>query len=98
MSKPAAKDTTPVTILPTGDSQLIYAEQMIGMAAGPFVSKIVLGLDNAPNEATAKFTIVMPTNVLHLMAKQITDILSNQDTQKQLGDGFKTYQDSIHGK
>lgn len=80
--------------LPTDGTQLIYCEHMIALAIGPFVSKVVIGIDNTPNAPSPKITLVMPTNTLHQMAKNILDGLSAEDTQKKLGDLIKNYQDS----
>lgn len=81
--------------LPTDGTQLIYCEHMIGMAIGPFVSKVVIGIDNTPNAPSPKFTLVMPTNALHQMAKNILDGLSAEDTQQKLGEIIRKYQDSV---
>ncbi len=83
------------TQLPSVGTQLIYCEHMIGMAIGPFVSKIVIGIDNAPSTPIPQFTLVMPTNSLHQMAKNIIDGLSSEETQRKLGESIKSYQDSV---
>lgn len=94
----AAKEITlkeeTVIGLPSEGTQLIYSEHMIGMAIGPFVSKIVLGIDNSPNTPTPQFTLVMPTNALHQMAKHIIKGLSDKDAQEKFGETFKSYQES----
>lgn len=97
MPKQTKADREPVLTQATlsTDTQLIYAEQMIGIAVGPFISKIVLGMDDAPNAPIPKFTIVMPTNALHQAAKQIVDVLSNQSSQEQIASAFKAYQESV---
>jgi hypothetical protein len=81
--------------LPTEGTQLIYSEHLIGMAIGPFVSKIVVGMDNSPNIPVPQYTLVMPTNALHQMAKHIMDSMSAQEAQKKIGDAFKNYQESV---
>lgn len=73
---------------------LIYAENIIGLAVGPFVSKVILGLENPPHNPTPTIQISMPTNALHNLAKQVLEVLSNKDTQDQIGKAFKDYQDS----
>ena len=73
---------------------LIYAENIIGLAVGPFVSKVILGLENPPHLPTPTIQISMPTNALHGFAKQVMEVLSNKETQDQIGNAFKEYQDS----
>lgn len=74
---------------------LIYAENIIGLAVGPFVSKIILGLENPPHQPTPTLQISMPTNAMHAMAKQILDILNNPEAQSQIDNAFKEYQKSV---
>ena len=74
---------------------LIYAENIIGLAVGPFVSKIILGLENPPHQPTPTLQISMPTNAMHGMAKQILEILNNPDAQSQIEKAFKEYQESV---
>lgn len=81
--------------LPINDVPLLYSEQMVGLAVGSFVSKVVLAIENPPNQPIPKLTLVMPTQALHLMARQIMEILSSQETQDQLNNAFKSYQDSV---
>ena len=81
--------------LPAVGTQLIYCEHMIGMAMGPFVSKIVIGIDNSPNPPIPQYTLVMPTNALHQMAKNIVGALSSEENQKKLSEITKSYQDSV---
>lgn len=96
VKKPAIEEKITVSAsLPIEGAQLAYAEQLVGVAIGPFVSKIVLGMDNSPNPPTPSIILVMPTNVLHLTAKHIIEVLSNPDMQEQLGNGFKNYQESV---
>lgn len=81
--------------LPSVGTQLIYCEHMIGMAIGPFVSKIVIGIDNSPNPPIPQYTLVMPTNSLHQMARNILEGLSAEGNQKKLTESYKSYQDSV---
>lgn len=74
---------------------LIYAENIIGLAVGPFVSKVILGLENPPHLPTPTIQISMPTNALHGFAKQVMEVLGSQDTQDQIGNAFREYQESI---
>lgn len=94
-SKEIGLKEIPGNVLPNVGTQLIYCEHMIGMSIGPFVSKIVIGLDNSPNAPMPQFTLVMPTNGLHLMATNVLAALSSDDNQKKLGEGFKSYQESV---
>ena len=88
-------DENPSEGLPVNEIPLVYMEQMVGIAIGAFVSKIVLGIENPPNSHTPKMTIVMPTKALHLMAKQLNDVLSDKDNQKQIDTEFKNNQDGF---
>jgi hypothetical protein len=81
--------------LPSVGTQLIYCEHMIGIAMGPFVSKVLIGIDNSPNPPIPQYTLVMPTNALHQMAKNIVNALSDEANQKKLSESIKSYQDSV---
>lgn len=81
--------------LPINEVPLVYVEQLVGVAIGPFVSKIILANENPPHQPTPKLTIAMPTQSLHQMAKQIIELIGNEQTQKQLGDAFRKYQESV---
>ena len=81
--------------LPGPNVPLLYVEQMTAMMIGSFTSKIVLGLENPGGAPTPTVTLVMPTQSLHLIAKHIFQVLSSEDAQKQLENGFTQYKDLI---
>ncbi|MDC7704020.1 hypothetical protein [Vogesella indigofera] len=74
---------------------LIYAEQIVGLAVGPFVSKIILGVENPPGAPVPTIQISMPTNALHGMAKIIIKNIASKETQDQLKEAFEQYQESV---
>lgn len=90
-------EDNPANGLPIDNIPLVYVDQMVGLAIGPFVSKIVLAVENPPAQPTPKITIAMPTQSLHLMAKQLNEILSTKETQDQFSAAFKTYQETVSG-
>jgi len=59
----------------------IYADQVMAVAFGPFVSKFVLGMENhGLGKRTSVATVIMPTNTLHQLARAILDELEKAPT------------------
>jgi len=80
------------------DVPLIYAETLMGVAIGPFVSKFILGTEAIGQEPVAKYQIALPTNLMHTLAKQIIDVLGDQGNQAQLLQAFQQYQQELSGQ
>jgi NAD(P)H-dependent flavin oxidoreductase YrpB (nitropropane dioxygenase family) len=74
---------------------LIYADQVAGMAIGPFTSKLVFAVENPGSLPVPIATLVMPTPSLHAMARQLNDLLSDENNKEQFANAFKRYQDYI---
>ncbi len=74
---------------------LMYADSLVGLAIGPFVSKIILGVEDPAQQHTPSLQISMPTNALHNLAKHIIELLHDPEAQKNLARGHKDFQDSM---
>lgn len=74
---------------------LMYADSVVGLAIGPFVSKIILGVENPDQVNTPSLQISMPTNALHNLAKSIIEILSDPNAQAKIAEGHAQYQKAI---
>jgi hypothetical protein len=73
---------------------LIFADSLVGLAIGPFVSKIILGVENPEQKHIPSIQVTMPTNALHSLAKHITEALRDADVQKNLTNGYQGFQES----
>lgn len=77
------------------NAPLMYADSLIGLAVGPFVSKLILGVEQQPQKHVPSLQISMPTNALHDLAKHIIELLHDPESLKNLAKGHKDFQDSI---
>jgi hypothetical protein len=75
-------------------SPLAYFDTMAGLAIGPFVSRITLGMQDmgAIKHVTPGLTLVMPTAALHQLGREIVKALENPEHRKALEDAFSKYQ------
>jgi hypothetical protein len=62
----------------------IYADNTIGIAVGSFMCKITLATESMPGQLVPSMQIVLPTNVMHGLAKALMDIFSDLNTHQQL--------------
>lgn len=92
MTTPAAADDTNI---PLTNTPMVYADTVVGLAVGPFVSKIILGVENPGQQSVPSLQISMPTNALHDLAKHIATILKNEDAQKNIAKGHGDFQSSL---
>jgi hypothetical protein len=74
---------------------LMYADSVVGLAIGPFVSKIILGVENTDQKNAPSLQISMPTNALHNLAKSVMDVLRDPDAQAKIAEGHAEYQKAI---
>jgi hypothetical protein len=81
--------------LPLVNTPLIYADTLVGLAIGPFVSKMILGVESPGQQSTPSLQVSMPTNALHDLAKHILELLQNADAQKNIVEGHKNFQAAI---
>jgi hypothetical protein len=81
--------------LPAVSVTLVYADQVAGMAIGPFTSRLVFAVENPGSPPIPTVTLVMPTPNLHAIARQLNELLSNEKNKEQFANAFKQYQDSI---
>lgn len=78
--------------------ELLYADQVMAIGFGPFVSRVTLGVENhATASRTPVITLVMPTNMLHLMAKRVAAELDSDEAREQISNGHTQYMNSIGG-
>jgi len=74
---------------------LIYADQIMNIAFGPFVSRVTIGVENpSPNTRTPVATIVMPTNMIHSMMSEISKQISSGETHNKFEKMYKDYLNS----
>lgn len=86
MAKHMAKQRKPKTVM-HGDAPTFYADQPSGMAFSPQVTKITFGVDD--NDSTNEFpravvTVVLPTDALLTMVRDITDILESEAFKSEM--------------
>lgn len=74
------------------DVPIIYADALMGVAVGPFVSKFMIGNDVIGDEPAPKYQIALPTNLMHALANQIIEILGKSENQAQMLQAFQQYQ------
>lgn len=74
---------------------LMYADSLVGLAIGPFVSKLILGVENPDQQNVPTLQISMPTNALYNLAKHVLDILHDPEAQKSITQGHEEYQKTI---
>lgn len=71
---------------------VLYADQIMGMTHGPFVSRLVFGVeDNHNRTRTSIATVVLPTNVLHTALFQLIASISTEEVREQFRKDFDTY-------
>lgn len=70
---------------------LVYADNLSGLALGPFVSRITFGLENPPGQFSPTLQVSMPTNALHAMAKQILDAFDSPTVKPKIDKAYETY-------
>lgn len=64
---------------------IVYADSLIHMAAGPFVSKFSLGSQNPTGvDVVSAITVVMPTGALLDLATNILNLFAKASTLPQL--------------
>ena len=81
--------------LPLANTPMVYADTLVGLAIGPFVSKMILGVENPGQQNTPSLQVSMPTNALHELAKHILAILQNEDAQKNIANSHRDFQTGI---
>ena len=81
--------------IPLANTPLMYADTLVGLAIGPFVSKIILGVENPGQQNLPSLQISMPTNALHDLARHIFEVLQNQEAQKNISKGHSDFQEAV---
>lgn len=87
----------------TGDHQIAqqtnmpvaYCDSVIGIAVGPFVSKLVLGIEGLNQKNIPSLQISMPTNALYDLAIHILEVLRDPETSKSIAAGHGSYQKAV---
>lgn len=78
-----AKNTLVLKDCPETPHQVIYADQLSAIAAGPFTSRITIAIENhAVSQRVPVATIIMPTNGLFQLALEITKALSSREQKE----------------
>lgn len=78
---------------------LIYADQLASFAMGPFTSKFTIAIEDIGLRARVPVaTIVMPTAMLHSLAKEIFTSLSELENQELMRNTFASYQEEMKAK
>lgn len=71
---------------------VIYADQIMGIAFGPYVTRLTFGVeDHANSTRNAAATVVMPTNVLHAALSELMRQLTADGTRAQFETQYKEY-------
>jgi hypothetical protein len=87
--------TNPENGIQLSNVPLMYADSVVGLAIGPFVSKIILGVENPDQKSVPSLQISMPTNALHSLATSVIEILRDPDAQAKIAQGHAEYQKAI---
>lgn len=78
--------------LPDTPHKIVYADQVLAIAYGPFVSRVTFGEENhLAQTRTPTITIVMPTNMLHALAKNLTRELDSPSARESISKGHQDY-------
>lgn len=72
--------------------EMMYADQLMAMAIGPFVSRFTLGTEQH-NTMTrdAVVTVVMPTNTLRQLAVHLLSQLDRPETRSQMNTDYQSF-------
>ena len=74
---------------------LVYADQVMSIAFGPFVTRMTLGVEGHTEPSrTPVITIAMPTNAAHQILAELAKQLGSPDVRRQFEDTYKNYVDS----
>lgn len=82
--------------LKLSDAPLVYVDTLVGLAIGPFVSKMILGVENPGQQNSPSLQVTMPTNSLYELAKNIIELLANEDAQKSIAKGHADFQGQLN--
>lgn len=78
------------------DVPVIYADNVLAVSIGPFVSKIVLAMESTtPQQAKPSMQIVIPSNVLYAIASQVLNIMGQPAVKEQITQGHTTFVASL---
>lgn len=75
---------------------IVYVDNITALAIGPFVSKIVFGLEESPGQSPSpSMQLTLPTNVLQALAMHINDAMRSPDLRAQVAQGHKEFQETL---
>jgi hypothetical protein len=77
---------------PDHDHPLVYADQVMSMAIGPFVSRITFGIEN--HGAATRLpvaTVVIPTNIIHSIAAELVKQLDSEGFKSHAAGQYPSY-------
>ncbi len=75
--------------------QLIYADAVIEIGIGPFVSRAMLGRELGPGRAAPIVQLVMPSNALLSFAQNVIRLFGKADTVEGMKGHFTKFQGEI---
>jgi len=74
------------------DHPTIYADQIMSIAFGPFVSRFTFGVENHGTQTrTPVATVVMPTNMFHNVALELSKQLSTPEFKAHAAGQYQAY-------
>ena len=94
-NSPVAPSTSSETPLDFINVPVIYADSVSAVSIGPFISKIVLAMESAPQNLTPSMQIVLPSNVLHAIASQVLAIMGQPQVKAQLTEAHEAFIKSL---
>ena len=72
--------------------QVIYADQAVSIGYGPFVSRVTFAVENhLAGDRKPVVTVAMPTNMLHLLARNVISELESSSAKKTISKGHQDY-------
>ena len=95
-SSPPVPNTPSETTLNLSEVPAIYADNVLAVSIGPFVSKIVLAMESTPPpQAKPSVQIVIPSNVLQAIASQVLNIMGQPAVKEQITQSHTTFVESL---
>lgn len=81
---------------PEQSAPVVYADNITAIAIGPFVSKVVFGLEGSPGQnPSPSMQLTLPTNVLQAMAVHIVNAMRSSEVKEQVTKGHKEFQETL---
>jgi len=98
----ARKQVSPAKAVPgTGDAvmrapEIRYADQVVQVALGPFVSKLIFGHENKRGEAPVpSLTVALPTPSVLTLYHQLGLLLGREEVRSALAPGIAAFEATL---